>query len=50
LTSRPLLSAPKWPVDKIASKTVDAIRIVAREPYGSTIVDAAGEMLTEPDL
>jgi len=28
----------------------DAIRIVAREPYGSTIVDVAGEMLTEPDL
>jgi hypothetical protein len=28
----------------------DAIRIVSREPYGSTIIDKAGEMLEEPDL
>lgn len=28
----------------------DAIRTTSREPYGSTIIDEAGEMLREPDL
>jgi len=27
----------------------DAIRITSREPYGSTIIDKAGELLKEPD-